>query len=399
MTISVQKQTQIVNAGLAVLKRDLVLPNLVWRDAAGDFAGALNDTISIRVPSYATARSRALRSGTTRTRDSLTERKVDVTLDTDVYKDLRITDEELTLDISDFTAQVLNPVVGGIVMKLEDIVASEIADATYPSQMTISYDYSADDPYVNLAIAARRKLNDANVPQAGRVLLVGSGVESEILTSDKFISGDFLGANGTAMRDASPGRVAGFDIVVSNAIDPDTAYAFHKTAFVMSQRAPVVPSGAPWGRSASFSGMALRMVQTLDPDTIEDILATDAWIGTNTVTDEGYFDAQGKFQPSESAVSSAKTLATSAAADDELDFAAAHGLSAGDVVVFESLTGGTGLETGVGYTVASVVDTDTVTLEDSDGNAVGWTADITAGSVRSGGAAQLVRAVKITAVA
>jgi hypothetical protein len=40
----------------------------------------------------------------------LYERKVDLTLDTDVYLDVPITDEVLTLDIADFGAQVLNPV-------------------------------------------------------------------------------------------------------------------------------------------------------------------------------------------------------------------------------------------------------------------------------------------------
>ena len=44
-----RKPTRIVDAGVAVLARDLTLPNLVWQNAAGDFAGALNDTISIRV--------------------------------------------------------------------------------------------------------------------------------------------------------------------------------------------------------------------------------------------------------------------------------------------------------------------------------------------------------------
>src|SRR3954451_3813641 len=101
------KPTRIVDAGLAVLARDLTLPNLVWQNAAGDFAGAANDTISIRVPAYASARTRALRSGAARTRDFVVERKVDVTLATDVYKDVEITDEQLSLDIVDFTNQVM----------------------------------------------------------------------------------------------------------------------------------------------------------------------------------------------------------------------------------------------------------------------------------------------------
>lgn len=397
MAITPLKQTQIVNAGLGVLVRDVTLPQLVWRDAAGDFAGALNDTISIRVPSFATARTRTLRSGSARTRDSLTERKIDVSLTTDVYKDLRITDEELSLDISDFGVQVLNPVMGAIARKLEDTLASTITAATYAK--TIPYTYATGEPYVDIAIAARRYLNDAQVPMDGRVLLVGSGVEAELLSSDKFISGDFLGGAGTAMRDASIGRVAGFNVVTSPALNPDEAYAFHKTAYVMSQRAPKVPDGAAWGKSQSFAGMALRMVQVLDPDTIEDILAADAWVGSNVVTDEGYFDSSGRFQPSEVAVGSSVTLATSAAADDIIDTATAHGYVAGDLVTFTALTGGTGLSAHRGYYViaANLAATTFQVSATLGGSAVNFTTDVTAGSVRKGGEAQLVRAVKISA--
>lgn len=96
------KATRVVSTALGLLVRELSLPQTVWRDAAGDFRGAKDDTISIRVHAYAPARKRALRSGAGRTKDTLHERKVDVTLDTDVYKDVGITDEELTLDIANF---------------------------------------------------------------------------------------------------------------------------------------------------------------------------------------------------------------------------------------------------------------------------------------------------------
>lgn len=396
MSITPLKATRIVNAGLGVLQRELTLPQLVWKDAAGDFAGALNDTISIRVPAYVTSRSRALRSGTSRTRDSIVERKVDVTLDTDVYKDVTITDEELSLDIASFGEQVLSPIVRSVAMGLEDVLATEIANASYHNE--IAYTYASGEPYADIAVAARRKLNEAHVPASGRALVVGSGVEAELLVADKFIRGDYMGG-GNAMSDAHIGRVAGFDVYTSPAISPDKAYAFHKSAFVMSQRAPLVPAGAPFGASQSFQGLALRVVRVLDSSTINDILAADAWVGTNVVTDEGYFDADGMFQPSEAAIGDAVTLATSAAADDIIDTATAHGFSAGDLVVFDSLTGGTGLTVGQGYYVlaSSLAATTFQVSTTAGGSAVNFTADITAGSVRKDGAPLFVRAVEVTA--
>lgn len=398
MSISVLKATQIVSAGLGLLEREATLPQLVWRDAVGDFAGALNDTISIRLPAYATARTRALRSGTARTRDSLAETKVDVTLDTDIYKDVKITDEELTLDIVSFGTQVLNPVLNGHVQKMEDLVAAEMSGATYAK--TLVHDISDAKPYVDVALAARKLLNNARVPSAGRALVVGSDLEAELLQDDKFINSDYMG-NGTILREGQIGRVAGFDVFPSSAIAPSEAYAFHRTAFVMSQRAPVVPAGAPFGASQSYRGYSLRVVRVLDSATIEDILATDSWVGLNTVTDNGYFDAQGRFWPNESGDTAAVSITTSAAADDIVDTTTAHGYVAGDRVVFTGLTGGAGITAGQEYyVIAAGLGAQTFQFSTTPGGAAfNFTSDITAGTVRKGGAHQLVRAVKITSQA
>jgi hypothetical protein len=388
------KAERIVSTALGLLLRESTLPRLVWRDAAGDFAGAKNDTISIRLPAYAPARTRDLRSGTTRTRDTLTERKVDVTLDTGVYKDIRITDEQLTLDIANFGAQVLNPVVGGVVQTLEDELAATIEGATYAK--TVSFTIASDDPWTKLILPARTHLNKAHIPQAGRVLLVGAAIEEALLGHDMFAKANESGST-DALTEAVIGRKAGFTIVSSPAIAPNAAYAFHKTAYVMNQRAPIVPAGASFGASMSHDGMALRVVRVLDSDTIEDILALDAWVGCNTVADAGYFTAQGLFVPAEGAVGAAVTLDTSAAADDIIDTATAHGYVAGDKVVFTSLTGGAGLTANqVYYVIAGSLGAQTFKVSATPGgSAVNFTTDITAGTVRKNGAELLVRSVKI----
>src|SRR5687768_4879463 len=93
------KVGQIAAQAIGLLAREVKLPGLFWTDAVGgnDFKGALNDTVSIRVPSYASARTRTMRSGTALVADDLAETKVDITLDTHLYQLLNIQDEELTL--------------------------------------------------------------------------------------------------------------------------------------------------------------------------------------------------------------------------------------------------------------------------------------------------------------
>lgn len=388
------KAERIVSTALGILRRELVLPALVWRDAAGDFAGAKNDTISIRLPAYAKARTRALRSGATRTRDNLAEQKVDVTLSTDVYKDIKISDEELTLDIASFGGQVLNPVMAGVAETLEDGLISTISGGTYANN--IAYTYASGNAWNDLIVPARELLNKARVPMAGRVLAVGAGIESELLTTDLFVSAERSGSP-SALSDATLGRKAGFTIVSVPGLDPDEAYAFHQTAYVMSNRAPVVPAGAPFGSSQSFGGFAQRIVRVLDSDEIVDILAVDSWVGYNLVKDPGYFDLDGRFVPTDATPGDAKAIQTSAAADDIVD-CAAHGFTLGDRVVFTSLTGGAGLTTNREYyVIAANLAAGTFQVSTTPGGAaVNFTTDITAGSVRESGTELLVRAVKIT---
>jgi hypothetical protein len=286
------KADKVVSTALGLLARELTLPALVWRDAGGDFAGAKDDTISIRLPAYANAKTRQLRSGSSRDRDNLNERKVDITLDTDVYKDVTITDEELTLDILDFGAQVLQPVTSSVARALEDVLVGTIQGANYETELELD----ETNPYTTI-VAVRKALNDARVPAGGRALIVGSTIEAAFLNSEQFARADRSGST-AALRDASIGRVAGFEVVSCPALDPEEAYAFHKTAFVLSQRAPKVPNGAPYGASVSQDGMALRVIQVLDSETLNDILAVDAFVGANVVTDFGTL-TDGIFAPSE----------------------------------------------------------------------------------------------------
>lgn len=292
------KPTKIVSTALGLLVREMTLPALVWREPVGSFAGSFDDTISVRLPAFVTASSRALRSGSARSQTALYERKVDLTLDTDIYLDVPITDEVLTLDISDFGAQVLNPMVAGLARKYEDLLAATISGAAFENEIT--YDMSSGDPYSDIAVAGRQYLNNASVPFDGRVIVCGSNVESEFLNSDKFIKANESGSDQT-LREAVIGRVAGMTVYTSPAIAVDEAYVMHQTAFVLSTAAPLVPAGAPFGASQSYGGMALRLVRVFDADAIEDRIILDAWTGSAAVTDEGHYDGDpdngGKFIP------------------------------------------------------------------------------------------------------
>jgi len=288
------KAEKIAATALGLLEREMVLPALTWRDAAGDFAGAAGDTISIRVPARTTARTRVLRGarGTASEgegiiqMDNLAETKIDVTLDTAVYNAIPITDEELTLDLTNFGTQILQPQVRAVAEGIENAVAAEMVGATYKTTLTVDM----DDPYKTL-VDARVQMNKDNIPQADRIIVVGADLEGVFLKSDHLAKYNEAGDN-TALRDATIGRIAGFNqVIVSNALPANVGFVFHRTAYVLSMRAPAIPQGASFGASQSFNNLAMRWIKDYDFRNVQDRSLVDTYIGTNIVADGGMFDA------------------------------------------------------------------------------------------------------------
>jgi hypothetical protein len=294
------KAEQVVSQMLGVLERETVLAGLVWKDPIPSFRGAKNDTVSIRLPAFMSARTRVMRSSTALTVDELDETKVDLTLDTHVYKAIGVTDEEMTLDIVNFGQQITAPAMNSVVRKVDDALATEMSGATYE----VSEVLDEDDPYLGI-LAARIDLNNANVPASGRFLAVGSDVELALLGSERLSRFDSTGDSGnSALRDATIGRIAGFTAVSAPGLDPDIAVAAHRTAFVLSLVAPEVPTGAKWGQKRTHQGMSLRVLQDYDPTPAaggppKDRLLTDTFMGTATVADRGEIDEDGRFVPTE----------------------------------------------------------------------------------------------------
>ncbi|MFC6090870.1 hypothetical protein [Saccharothrix lopnurensis] len=287
MAITVQKATKIARTALGLLEREIIVTNLVWRDAGGEFAGAQGDTITLRVPARLKARKRALRTARPSASegdgivqmDGLNETKVDVSLDTVVYSAVPVTDEELTLDVTDFSGQVVQPQLRGVVEGVEEELIAEMVGATYAT--TITLDETTPRKTLN---AARKALDNAKVPATDRYVLMGSDVEEIFLNDEKLTQVDTSGWSET-LREAVIGRLSGFTLFKSIALPADVAIVFHKTAFVLSMQAPKVPQGASAGSSQTYEGMSLRWILDYDFRNAQDRSMVDVFIGTNAVVD------------------------------------------------------------------------------------------------------------------
>lgn len=278
---------ELAGAGLERLRREIMLPRYFTRLGLADFRGQPNDTINLRVPAILTARDYEWRTRTAPiVLDDINEVSVPVVLDQHIYSAVAVTDEESTLDIVSFFAQVTTPQIIAVAERIEALLATEITGATYTSGPVI---YSEDansegTPFYKALVDARKILNAAHVPQGDRVVIIGSDVEAAALKEEDLRRADASGSTQT-LRNGELGRLAGFTIVTSLSVPADFAVAAHRSAFAFANVAPVIPRGVTSGAGVSEGGIAMRQIFDYDTSFLRDRSVISSFAGTASVED------------------------------------------------------------------------------------------------------------------
>lgn len=277
----------LTGTALELLRRELMLPRYVTRLGIADFRGRQNDTVSMRVPAILTARDYEFRTRTAPiVLDEIEELSIPVQLDTHVYSAVGLTDEELTLDIYNFTAQVLQPQIIAVAERIEGKIATGMVNATY-AHAAVPYTEDANSvgtAFYQTLVEARKVLNAAHVPLANRVVIIGSDVEAAALKEEDLRRANTSGGTQT-LRNGELGQLAGFTIVTSQSVPADFGIAMHQSAFAFANVAPVVPDGVTFGRSVSEGGIAMRLIRDYDPNYLRDRSVVSAFEGVSSVDD------------------------------------------------------------------------------------------------------------------
>lgn len=275
--------TTIARAALSILRRTIVLPNLVWRQVEADFGPGLGATVNVRGPATLTGGgsrtyTQTLRdAGTEMIFDNGGETSIPVTIDTMLYKGVKVTDEDLTMNLRDFGAQVLAPQVQVVSEGIENYLAAIINGVTAVG--TVNDDGS--DLFAKI-IDARQRLNANHVSMTGRVLVLSPEVEALLLLDpdSKLVPYTATGQTGTpALREATIGRLYGFDVVTSSLLTAGSMAAFVPEAFAFVNVAPANPEGATFSRSVAESGLALRYLRDYDPRFAQDRSLVSSFCG------------------------------------------------------------------------------------------------------------------------
>lgn len=195
----------IAKEALMQLRNNTVMANLVHRDYSQEFVAGVGNTVSIRKPATFEAKEFDRASGI-QIQDA-TEGSDTVVLDKLLDVSFEVTSEQLTMDIGDFSEQLLIPAMQGFANKIDLYLLGLYDDV--PNV----YGTAGTTPgAVSDVTGARKILNDNKVPFANRNLVIDTAAEDKFLQLATFHEADKLGDNGTAIREASLGRKFGFNI-------------------------------------------------------------------------------------------------------------------------------------------------------------------------------------------
>ena len=270
----------IAREALMVLRNNAVMANLVHRDFSSDFVGAVGDTITVRKPATFVANEY---NGSISVQDA-TETGVPVVMDKHLDVSFAVTSKQMTMDIADFSKQLLVPAMQAFADKVDKYLLALEAEATSRHAHASGAIAPAD------LIAARKFLTENAAPMADRRFVVGAAAEADLLVNELFVSAEKVGDNGTALREASLGRKFGMDIYCDQNIAKNGNYtpsiAFHKNAMALVTRPLALPQGAAKAAIVNYDGFGLRVVYGYDMNTKTDTISIDMLCGVKLLDDK-----------------------------------------------------------------------------------------------------------------
>ena len=259
----------IAKEALMILRNNAVMAGLVHRDYSNDFVAGVGDTITIRKPATFTVKDFVESTGIT-VQDA-TEEKQTVKMDKFYDVSFAVTSKDLTMNISDFSAQLLVPAM----MAFRDKIDAEIIKVAETATNKVTHAEGLIAPAD--VISVRKLLNDGATPLSMRSLVVGTQAEADLLSSELFVSADKVGST-EGLKEASLGRKFGFDTYVDQNVGKKSL-AFHKNALAFVTRPLALPQGNRESAIVNYDGFGLRVVKDYDINKKKDIISIDMVCG------------------------------------------------------------------------------------------------------------------------
>jgi len=164
-----------------------------------------------------------------------------------------------------------------------NVVASQTIQTTgmTGADATHTWSVQAAFAYDNVLIPLKVKLDEANVPSAGRYVVLPPWMHGVLLRDPRFVKVNESGTE-SGLRNGQVGRAAGFDVLMSNNVPVPSANQYAVTAGVSSAItwASQIAKTEAYRPQSSFSdaikGLALYGAKVVRPDALAYCLVTVA---------------------------------------------------------------------------------------------------------------------------
>lgn len=275
---------QAARATLASLRWLTNLPRTVRQDFSSEFVAGRGQTVNVRGPisaGKANVYTKAQRDAREAIKfNDLTETWFPVKLEDQIYNALRLPDDFATFTLENLTQQVLIPQAESVVNDLAaPLIAEMVAVVTDAKIPAVKADGSN---IMQVLIKTRQVLNERHIPTEGRYFAVGADIEAAVLSLPQLQKVNEAGTT-EVLRNATIGRLFGFEIVADPALPAGFAIGYHRDAFAHVTRPSRQPEGAAKSATVAQDGFALRWIQHYNPLQLEDQSVVDTFYGATTL--------------------------------------------------------------------------------------------------------------------
>ena len=213
------KPSVVAREALMVLENNLIMANLIHRDYNSEFVAGVGDTVTIRKPAKFVAHNF---TGNIIVQDA-TEGKEAVKLDHFRDVSFKVTSKEMTLDIRDFSKQLIEPAMMAVAQGVDEDILNVVAEVNNTVTATAKPTDLSD-------IASIAKMMDVNkAPMAQRRLVLNPEHKYRYALTDNLSKVSYAGT-GDTLRNAELGRVYSLDTYM----DQNAPYSLADTPGTMT---------------------------------------------------------------------------------------------------------------------------------------------------------------------
>lgn len=292
----------IASRGLANLYENLVMAQLVHRDYEEEFVNKIGDTVTVRKPAVLEAYDFDQSAGIQL--QDIEEDSVDVKLNYHADVSFAVTSRQMALEIKDFSKQLLEPAMKGMVRKIDRDILKFRNDITAEVGLTTEHADGEDHHYPDgeypwsdsrVLIQAGETLDKVNVPETDRRVVIGPTTKARWVAEDAWRHTDKRGSTMGLLRASLGDEVSNFSPFMTQNIEqpaqspatgaPTTEVnvAFHETAVALVTRQLVLPQGAAYAAIDNYEGFGLRVIIGYDQNTKRDMVSIDCLYGVKVL--------------------------------------------------------------------------------------------------------------------